>query len=511
MSYELRYKADGEVLRAFLRDTSSYAKGIMGPIGSGKSVACVIDCVSRMLAQEPDPGDGVRRTRGAVIRNTTPELKTTAIKTWLEWVPEAHFGPMIWSPPITHRIRIEAPGGRLMHEHEVIFLALDRDEDVKKLLSLELTWAWANEARELGRAIVTALVSRVNRYPSMRRGGGATRPGLVMDTNAPHPEHWWPIMAGYAPPPDWMPEQDRLSMIRPANWTFYRQPPAMLDRRDHKGDLVGYDRNPLAENGAFLPADYYSNVIHGQTRDWIKNMVQGQLGAIFAGRPVYGAFSAEAHVSKEGLDPIPALPVFVGVDFGLTPAAVFVQILRGRVLVQREIVATDMGAKRFAAEIKRLLALDYDGMQVVLTTDPAGDSRAQTDEDTPLRVMQANGFPQARPAWSNDPIIRQGAVDEALRRMVDGKPGFLVDGERCPWVRGGFEGGYSIPEGRTSPVKTNPYSHPHDALQYALLGAGEGQALVRGATPAVPTKARTDFSGFRRARSGRAGRRLRSL
>ena len=49
---------------------------------------------------------------------------------------------------------------------DVLFLALDREEDVRKLLSLELTGAWINEAREIPKAIVDTLTGRVGRYPA---------------------------------------------------------------------------------------------------------------------------------------------------------------------------------------------------------------------------------------------------------------------------------------------------------------------------------------------------------
>jgi hypothetical protein len=45
--------------------------------------------------------------------------------------------------------------GRL--EAEFMFIALDREEDVRKLLSLELTGAFANELREIPKSIVDAL------------------------------------------------------------------------------------------------------------------------------------------------------------------------------------------------------------------------------------------------------------------------------------------------------------------------------------------------------------------
>jgi len=51
---------------------------------------------------------------------------------------------------------------------EVIFLALDRPEDVKKLLSLELTGVWINEARELPKSIIDQYQKRIlNIHPSL--------------------------------------------------------------------------------------------------------------------------------------------------------------------------------------------------------------------------------------------------------------------------------------------------------------------------------------------------------
>ena len=52
-------------------------------------------------------------------------------------------------------------GDKTTVELEVIFLALDKQEDVKKLLSLELTGVWINEAREIPKSIVDACTMRV--------------------------------------------------------------------------------------------------------------------------------------------------------------------------------------------------------------------------------------------------------------------------------------------------------------------------------------------------------------
>ena len=125
----LNYKPDGQVLKNFLKD-NDFFRGLRGPVGSGKSVACCIEIIRRALIQKPSE-DGKRKSRWAIIRNTNPQLKTTTIKTWLDWFPEEEWGTFKWSVPYTHKIS----KGDI--ELEVIFLALDRPEDVKKLLSLE--------------------------------------------------------------------------------------------------------------------------------------------------------------------------------------------------------------------------------------------------------------------------------------------------------------------------------------------------------------------------------------
>ena len=58
--------------------SNAFVRGLVGPIGSGKSVACCMEVIRRGLEQAPGP-DGVRRTRWAFIRQTYPELKSTTI------------------------------------------------------------------------------------------------------------------------------------------------------------------------------------------------------------------------------------------------------------------------------------------------------------------------------------------------------------------------------------------------------------------------------------------------
>jgi len=489
---ELSYKPDGSTLKNFLK-SDHFFRGIRGPVGSGKSVACCIEIFRRALEQQKNQ-NGVRKSRWAVIRNTNPQLKTTTIKTWLDWFPEQEWGHFRWSVPYTHYIK----KGDI--DCEVIFLALDRPEDIKKLLSLELTGVWVNEAREVPKSIIDACTMRVGRYPSMR-DGGASWYGVFCDTNAPEEDHWWPIMAGDVPTPDHIGREEALMLVKPDNWSFYTQPSGMDEKREKDGTLTGYEDSKTAENKNNLTPKYYNNIIKGKTKGWIDVYVLNKLGSIEEGKPVYPSFKPEVHIGKENLMPINTLPVYVGIDFGLTPAAVFGQKnVLGKWHILHELVCFDMGAVRFAELLKSDITRFFRGIDVEIYGDPAGDFRAQTDEKTPFQILRNSGL-RASPAPSNDISLRIEAVENALTRMVDGQSGFLLD-NRCLNLKKGFNGGYHYRRLQTSgdrydekPFK-NRYSHVHDALQYMMMGAGEGRALTYGKGNAKPTVVNTKWNIF---------------
>lgn len=444
--------------------SDAFVRGIMGPVGSGKTTACLIECMRRSMMQEPGP-DGIRRVRGAVIRNTYPELKTTTIKSWHEWFPPT-VGNWAWEGPPRHRMQFEG------YDIEVLFLALDRPEDISRLLSLEITWAYVNEARELGYPVIRALLTRIGRYPAMRQGG-ATWKGLVMDTNPPDTDHWWYRLAEEECPP---------------KWAFFKQP---------AGDSVA------AENLDHLSKDYYENVKSGASKEFIKVYVHGEYGFVQDGKAVFPEFIDSLHVAE--VAPIRNRPIVIGLDFGLTPAAVFLQAdAEGRVRALQELVAEDMGVKRFSEVLGAEIRAKYSDFDIEIVGDPAGDSRAQTDETTPFQILNAAGL-RAKPANSNDTVVRLEAVRACLGRLVGGKPGLIVD-PKCATLRKGLMGGYrykrvAVAGGgerfRDRPEK-NSYSHVCDALQYGLLGLGEGRALVR-------NKALDDFKGPRRLHLEREG------
>lgn len=439
---KVRYKPSGRVTAEFLKD-DSFVRGLMGPIGSGKSVVCAVEILRRAWRQKPS-ADGVRRTRWCVIRNSYPELKSTTLKTWGDWCP-LEYGKTNFDSPITHRIKDTEI------DMEVLFLALDRPEDVKKLLSLELTGAWVNEAREVPKAVIDALTGRVGRYPSEIMGG-CTWSGIFMDTNPPDDQSWW---YNYA-------EEDV-----PEGWRFFRQPSGESDE---------------AENLRNLPKGYYQRIKAGKNEDWINVYVHGTYGYLMEGKVVYPMYNDSVHCGGKITDPHPGFPLMIGADFGLTPVAVIGQkLVDGRWLIVDEFICDNHGVKRFGELLKQYVADRYPEFDIgTCWGDPSGGYRGKESEETCLQILNdVTPWRWEAAPGENDVALRLEVVKQSLNRMVDGNPGMLVS-SRAKVLRKGFVSGYhykfikGFDGTRTQEVPDkNIYSHPHDALQYLLLGGGE--------------------------------------
>ena len=411
-----------------------FLRSLMGCFGSGKSSACCVEIVRRGREQKPGP-DGMRRSRWAVIRNTMPELKETTMKTFFQWFPEQYFGRHYVAD---HRFVIKAFA---FTEIEVVFLALDRPEDIKKLLSLELTGAWVNEAREVPWSVIEALQGRVGRYPA-QRDGGPTWFGVFMDTN----------------PPD----------IESKFHKFFENP--KLDQTHARIFKQPSGLAPNAENLVNLPGGrkYYETLAKGKTDEWVKVYVHGDYGFVMDGKLVFPEYNDRVHCQE--VDPIPGT-VIRGWDFGLTPACIFTQILPdGRWLWFDEMVSDNMGIARFGGEVldhcRRSFPRDT---KFIDYGDPAGEQRAQTDERTVFEVLHNLGIPIE--GGEQSLTIRLESMRQPLRTLLDGEPQFIIH-PRCKTARKGFQGGYHYrrmqvtSERYTTQPNKNQFSHVMDAGQY---------------------------------------------
>lgn len=441
--------------------SDAFIRGLVGPFGSGKSAGSVIELANRGLAQRPGP-DGIRRTRFAVVRNTYAELRDTTMNTVEQWLPERHFGRLYVAD---HRYVIR----RFPKcEIEIIFRALDKPQDVKHLLSLELTGAWINEAREIPWAIIEALQGRVGRYPAVK-DGGCTWKGIWMDTNPPDTDSAW---YSFFEDRKWLKDFPKLieagilpPSARPEDYAaIFKQPSG---------------RSPDAENLANLPdgRGYYVRLAIGKSAEWIKIYCDGEYGFTIDGKVIYPEYADGAHCKD--IDPVPGVNVIRSWDFGLTPACAFSQLLPdGRWLTFDEMCSDNMGIDRFSDEVLEHCAKCFKGKAVFEDYgDPAGENRAETDERSCFEIMQNKGI-KIEKAFSQVPTMRQEAVRSVLRTpvIVDGQfmPRFVLH-SRCKVLRKGFMGGYhrrrlaTTGERYSDKPEKNRFSHPHDALQYALV------------------------------------------
>jgi hypothetical protein len=420
------------------------------------------------------PFEGVRDTRWLAVRNTFNELKTTTLKTLENWLPD-EISDITRSYPPTAQINFLLPDGTRV-KSEILFLALDRPDDVKKLKSLEVTGTWLNEASELEKEVLEMAIQRSGRYPSVSKGG-PTWSGVLLDYNPVPDDHWL---------------YDLFEIERPTGYTIFRYPPALLkipnpaydaskatsapdSAQESKNPPFIWVGNPDAENVQNLQGgfDYYLRQVPGKDSAWIDVFILGQYGASIAGQAVYkGEWNDKDHVAEIALLPDQYLTLLLGFDWGLNPAVIFGQLSRnGTLCIIDELVpdtATSL-EELIDEHLVPLLNEKYRNMKYEGWGDPAGVGRSSLDKRTPFQLINKAGI-ACRPARTNDFIPRRDAVVSFLLR----RRGFLLS-PACKVLRKGFGRGYHYERYRTTgelrphPAK-NAFSHPHDALQYLCLG-----------------------------------------
>lgn len=415
---------------------------IVGPLGSGKSLGCIMELMRRACEQQPF--NGVRYTRFALIRNTLQQLRQTVLADVRE-----HLGKIInyYATDSTIQIRISLPDGTKVHS-DWMLLPLDTKEDVRRLLSLQLTGAWINEIREIPIDIVRPLLGRTGRYPSKANGGFTWR-GIIADSNP------WDVDSPY---------HDRLVLKPHPNWELFHQPSGV---------------GPDAENTQNLPPGYYEDLMDDAASEFVAVHVESQWGSSNAGQAVFRrTFNAAKHAREMQAITNPHRPIMVGLDFGRTPAAVIGQVdSYGRLIIMKEIVTDDMGIPQMIAERLKpaLMMPPFAGRRVFVVGDPAGVYKTQMGEETPFTELKSQGL-LAYPAATNDPERRIMAVEKALMAFPGGEPGLQINRAECPTLITALGNKYRYRKKKDGqledrPEKLHPWSDICDALQYFCLGA----------------------------------------
>ena len=442
---------------AFMK-SQSFGRLIAGPVGSGKTTACLFELFRRACEQTP-AHDGIRYTRFAIVRQTLRQLKDTVLKditSWLDGVAEYKVSEN------TVHIRI----GDVRSEW--LLIPLDDPEDQRRLLSMQITGAWMSECIEMDVGIVSPLAGRCGRYPAANLGG-ASWFGIIADTNMPSEGSDWHKFMALDTPPDWQ---------------IFIQPGGMEDNAENLEWLIQTPETlklPVtSEVRRAQGRTYYERFIRSNSEDWCKRYVHALFGDDPSGSAVFrDSFKSAFHV-VEGLTPVAGHPLIVGQDFGRDPCSVICQLdHRGRLLVLKEVVVDDMGLELHVERNLRPALADaaFLGRAIAIVGDPAGRSKGSIYEETSFDALKRMGF-QAFPAPTNDIDKRLRAIEAFLLAQRDGGPAILIDKEKCPTVVRALSGGYRYAKTRAGQRKPlpdkNAYSHIIDALQYAALAAHGG-------------------------------------
>lgn len=443
---------------------------VRGSVGSGKSVGSIWHIFLNAMSQNVQ-SDGVRRSRYGIFRATYPSLKSTTIQTWKQW-----FNPIMkitYGSPIEARFSFPHPDGQTHVEIELVFIALERENEINKLQSLELTGAHMNEAHEMPQEIHQMLKSRIGRYPAIK-DGGANNPFILCDYNSIPTDHWLYTLAE---------ETEGLK-----NHSFYVQPPAMLICDEHDPEQIAQDLdgifykvNSNADNLQFLPVDYYIDQITGAESEWVSVFVMNNYGSTRKGRPVYKAYKDRIHCPGTKVIAHNGIPIVIGIDVGLTPAAAFTQLTSmGTMLVLAEIVTENTSIHEFIDDfLWPMIREKFQGFPFHIVMDPAALNRSANDKKSAYDIFIEKGLP-CDTARTNDPLARREAVNFFLRK-VDG----IILSPQCMVLRKGFISEYKFEKMnsvigsakfRDKPEK-NMYSHVHDGLQYAALYHNEGRVF----------------------------------
>ena len=431
-----------------------------------------MEILYRAMHQPPSP-DGVRRSKWAVVRNSYTELRTTTIKTMHEWIPPRIFGNYVETKHEYRITNIPMSDGTTV-ECEILYVPLDDDQDVSRLLSLDLTGAWLNEVREIPKIIFDNIDARCGRYPP-KKDVGPYWYGVIADTNPPDEHHWLVKLE----------EEIHTNPEVAKKYAIYRQPSGV---------------SPEAENIPNLRDNYYQDIMVGKDPEWVNVYVHGKNGFLRDGKPVYGNFSDQLHTSKTIIQPVKGQSLILGFDFGLNATCVIAQYLNtGRLNILEEFVGEDIAIRRLVMEVVRpVLNTKYRGYSLMITADPAGNKRSDTDEKSCFTELRSLGLRITHPAPSNSWMPRFMAVDSFLTRTIaNGEPALQVS-PNCELIRRGFISRYR--RKKVGVIGSNMFreqaeksieSHPHDCIQYIAMVCENTNRLVERAERARTTVVQT--------------------
>ncbi len=462
---DINWKSPGPVSDRFMA-SDAFVQIINGPVGGGKTTNCFMKAIRLATRQMPSKtrtinlGDGNRKVRKfklCIVRDTYRQLHKTTIPSWHKrFPPEAGEWVGAMDAPCRHRLNFLLPDGTVA-DFVAEFAAIGENNVEDFFRGFEPTAFLLNELDLLSKEVFIYAKGRTGRYPDMSEGG-PTWHGILADCNAPEFESWLYRDIFEKTPDQLAAEQTEL----------YIQP----------GGL-----DPGAENLANLPKAYYEKQMLGQP-DWYRErMVHNRPGYSRAGKPVIPEFKDALHVRD--IEPVPGLPLVIGIDPRTIPSAVFLQRLAGS---QRRIVGElqgeqNMGPRRFGKLLAERLHDQFPftkPSEIKAIVDPSATYGAdrEDDEKTWLEIVANETGLRIEPATSNKTDVRREALRKPLSELIDGQPALVIS-PRCKVLRTALNTGYRFKKMNvggadrfSEDVEKNEFADMAEAAEYACLADG---------------------------------------
>lgn len=427
---------------------------VMGPRGSGKSVACCHEIILTTILSSPCK-DGVKRSKWLVGRRTYGELETTTIRTFEYWFGLDVIGYKSTKKP--PRAKLSFFDGVSPVEIEIIFMSFDTPDAAKQALSLELTGAYFNEASYISQEVLDKIDGSIGRYPekAQKIEGGYYWHGILYDSNAF---------------PDYHPFYQKFYIDKPEQHKLFLQPGGLIE-----SERGVFEKNLKAENMKWLPENYYKRMSLGKTWSFIRTQICNQFGTYDAGKPCHPEYDKDLH----SCDILPIdfdLPIWMGWDYGGVNACVIAQPRRNGLKVVKEFINTVDGLSSFVIEVKGWLRENCPGVIIEKSIgDPADNYSIETarySNELVTRLLEVKTFA----AKTNNIKARLEAVNTLIDRRNTDSRGIEVSRSGCPVLHAGLSGKYELELKKVGDIalpvekpKKNDYSHTADCLQYLSL------------------------------------------
>lgn len=477
----------GPVADAFMRSRAFIAV-IIGPVGSGKTMAALQKGLRVAALQKPAPdANGIMRSKAriGIIRESYPSIESTILKSWHQIVPASE-GKFILRAPYTHRfakvLRRDAEG-RPTHilEVEFEFRAIGDQSVEEACRGWEVNAVIVDEADIQPVDLVPFLTGRVGRFSDLSPEL-VVDPQIILSLNMPDIENHI-FQLAMSRDVSFMSKEDQAELVKVLNGR------PLIETFVQPGG-----REPDAENLHNLPGGrgYYVLQVAANRHKpgYVDRMVDNKPVPLMHGLPVNADFVHREHVAECSWDRRRKL--IVGVDQGLFAAAAICQRNQfGQLRTLGEVVnlkpggggLLKVGPSAFGKRLRQFLMENFPGLRpddVRVVGDPAmftASDREDDEQDWHLAFQKALGFAVFR-AKTN----RQGLRNEAIWDAMKERGGYQID-PKCTHLIKAHSGGYRYAKAELSTGETRGhleiadtiYTHIADAEQYAAL---EGENVV---------------------------------